>query len=317
MNNRESPYHVEAGVEFREKERDPRVPIINIVRHGETDYKELNDPTFKFDPEAPEFKLDAEHLDLTEEGIKNILETAQQLVATIDKENEVVVLYSSPNFRARSSNLLIEKVLVENGITVLNSKQSKVTNEPSANPDGAKAGKATKGVKISAALEQIKFKDPAFMPTWIGEDKKYREEDRARQKERPRVAHEAIARRLGKSIPEVFSRDHDALNARFQDWLRRMINIDKLLSQKTKDQNAGKKIRIIATTHEEIPDMFIQQALDSETNLAKGQMMEIQANGMLEPGGSTDAEVILYGKGESAGKAGHAAIAYHPEKAQK
>jgi len=304
MNNHESPYHVEPGIESREKERDLRVPIIDIVRHGQTDYKELKDPNFTFNPKAPDFRLDAAHLDLTEEGIRNILETAQQLVSTIDKEHEAVVLVSSPNYRAQSSILLIEKVLLENGVTVLNSSQ-------------AEAEQKSKGLKTSQALQQIEFNDKEFLPTWIAEDQKYRAEDPAHQKERPQAAHEAIATRLGKSVPEIFSKDHEQLHAQFQGWLRHMINIDHYLHQETKETLNNKTLRIVATSHEEVPDIFLHQSLNSETNMAKGQILEILAKNMLEAGASTDAEVLLYRKGESAEKAGHIAITYDPEKKHK
>lgn len=304
MNSRESSLHVEPSVETPETERDVRVPTIDIVRHGQTEYKELKDPSFAFNPDAPDFKLDAEHLDLTEEGIRNIYETAQQLVTAIDKEHEVVVLETSPNFRARSSNLIIERVLLENGITVLNSGQAQ------------REGKSN-GPKQARALAQIEFNDPNFRPVWITEDQRYRSENPARLTERPRHAHEAIAARLGKEIPDIFSKDHDQLDVGFRRWLRHMINIDRHLSQSTKESEAlqGKRIRIVATTHEEVPDQFVHDALGSQTNLAKGQMLEIQPESMLQSNESIQAKVRLFAKDDTPDSTGDVAITYQPKKA--
>ena len=104
---KEGVYKIEKTSESKEKEPDLRIPIIDFIRHDKTDYKELQDIGFEFDPESEDFKLDTEHLDLNEKGIKGILETAEQLEDVIDKDNEVVILVTSPNYRAQSSTLLI------------------------------------------------------------------------------------------------------------------------------------------------------------------------------------------------------------------
>ncbi|MFA6098042.1 MAG: hypothetical protein WCV50_04555 [Patescibacteria group bacterium] len=297
MGYAETRYNIERNPEIKEQEPDVRVPLVDIVRHGDTDYKELRDPSFKFDPQALDFKLDAEHLDLNEQGIENILQTAMQLCQSIDKEKEVVMLVSSPNYRAQSSILLIEKILQENGIDVLNSS-------------AAKQAGASKGIRLVGNLRQIEQRDSNFNPTWSAEDKKYREEDPQRQKISAREAHTEIAARLGKTVPEIFTRDHDQLDLDFRKWLRHMINIDQNFDEKTKKVIAGRRIRLICATHEEVPEKFMQEALGVEGNLAKGQVMEINAQNKLSPGEKTAAQVSLFEKGEARGAQGKISISY-------
>lgn len=81
-------HRIETHVEQAEISPKPGVPIIDVIRHGQTEYKEGRQKSFRFDPQASDFALDAEHLDLTEQGIKEIEQATEQIVERADKNNE-------------------------------------------------------------------------------------------------------------------------------------------------------------------------------------------------------------------------------------
>lgn len=293
MKSKEQPYSIEQIQEDKEQEPKIKVPIINVIRHGSTEYKELQDPNFQFNSEAEDFELNSEHLDLNEKGIEEINETADQLADTIDKEKEVIVLVTSPNFRAHSSTLLLEQRLRQRGITILNPERE---------------------IKKSRSLRQITQRPESSTAEWMVKDQAYRKESPDHQKEPADEAIPKIARLLGKDISEIFTEDFDEIDNRFQRFLRHMTNLDYWLQDETKDDLADKKIRVVCLTHEEILAKFMKQTLGTEENLKKGQMIEIRPQRTLEAGESNNAKVILYPKGESEQGEASIAIRFSPEK---
>jgi len=276
------------SIEKREKESTFEVPTIDIVRHGETEYKELSNPNFKLDTDAPDFALDAKHLDLTEEGIKNLYETAEQLASRIDKENEAVLLVTSPQFRAMSSMLIIERVFAEHGIIMLNSTAKKDTGK-------------SKGIKTSAlGLGQIpireSLKSEGFAKTWLSAHKQYREGHPEAKNKPPVEVHGLVAATLGKKLSEIFSRSHDDMATGFERFLRHAINIERYLQDETKEQLEGRKLRIVSVTHEERVMEFAKKSLALDKTVAKGQLLEIKPQGFLEKNGEIDAKISLYEK---------------------
>ncbi|MBU1036521.1 hypothetical protein KKF32_00615 [Patescibacteria group bacterium] len=239
--------------ETRETEPNLKTPIIDIVRHGSTDYKELTNSDFEFNPDSPDFKLNAEHLDLTKEGIKEILEAAQQIEQRIDKQNEVVILTTSPNFRAQSSIFLIEKYLRENGVTILNSEK----------------------IFKTQSLRQIKFRDVPH-DEWVEHHQRYIEDDPDFAKLPTEVAHTQIVNEVyGQTISEFCTEGYDDIDQRFNNFVRHMSNIQNWFSAETMALLKGKRLRIIALTHEELPARFMKQTLNTKENLKKGQVLEI------------------------------------------
>jgi broad specificity phosphatase PhoE len=101
--------------EFNENiEHEPKhnIVIVDIMRHGTTEYKE-------FEMTAEEkSKLEKTPRDLTEQGEKEVKETAEKIINTIDPEKDIVVLWSSPAWRAQGSEEIIKELLEENGIEV-------------------------------------------------------------------------------------------------------------------------------------------------------------------------------------------------------
>lgn len=275
-----------------ERESNFEAPIVDIVRHGLTDYKELKDPAFVFDPQSEGFKLDAEHLDLTEEGIEDIRETAMQLEGIIDKENEIILIVSSPNFRAHSTALVLEDYLRSHGVTMLldNAENPSSTNDEILGPTRTK-------IPTTDSLRQITFRNLNDRGVWIAKDEALRAENKTNKAIPPEQAHGIIAARLGKTISDFFTEDYRQIGQRFNRFLRHAGNIYDYLSNDTKERLRGKKLRIIAVTHEEVLSGFAKQALETEGNIKRGQILEIKPGDKLRKGDKDVTEVILYPKG--------------------
>ena len=260
-------------------EREPGQPlpaITTIIRHGSTDYKEIRDPLFQFDSAAAREHPDAEHLDLNDKGIVEIRESAEQLVRAIDKDREVVLLVSSPNFRARSSEILIEERLRRAGIEVLN-------------PDDE--------VYIANNLRQISFQDSDKRSTWINADRQFRQLDPSHTRMTPERAHALIAASLGKEITDIFTEDYRGISGRFHRYLRHMTNIERMLSDETKGRLYGKRIRVVSLTHEELPAVFLRETFGMEENMWRGQILEIDPSGTLGKDDEVSVTVTLHEKG--------------------
>ena len=261
----------------QEIEQNSNIPIINIIRHGKTNYKQNLDANFKFDPDDPDFKLDAKHLDLNEEGIKGIQETAEQLEGLIDKENEVVMLVTSPGYRAHSSLLLIEKHLKDKGITILN-------------PD--------EKIMKTANLDQMKLQDPDMTDEWFAANKEFKSAKPENLTKPAHEAHEGAAKVIGKDLSELLVEDYKGIQRKFNNFVRHMTNIDRYLSDETKQAIEGKRVRIVCLSHEEKPSKFMEDTLDTKENLKNGQILEIQGADVMEKDKPSIAKVTLYEKGE-------------------
>lgn len=118
MRNPNYPISPVEQSEQKEFQQEPDVPIIDIIRHGEREGSEFMPNT-----KARGFKLDSAHLELSEKGMDQIKETAKQLLEIMDKENEVVLLMSSPVGRTYSSALVLENELRQAGVEILNAKR--------------------------------------------------------------------------------------------------------------------------------------------------------------------------------------------------
>lgn len=259
-------------------------PIIDIIRHGETEYKELQDRDFKLDVDTPDFEASEEKLDLTEEGIKNIYETANKLASIIDKENEAVYLVSSPQFRAQSSQYIIESILAQNGITLLNPSWE----------DG-------QGLKITRqGLGQIppheKLLADGFGAKWLQSHKNYLESHPEIKNKPPAEVHQLVAASLGMEMKDIFSKSHDDLAHGFKSFLRQAINIKKHLGKEANEALGGKRLRIVCVTHEERVTKFAQEALGTDKAVEKGQLLEVDPRGFIESDSVQDAKVTLFGK---------------------
>ncbi|MFZ1720812.1 MAG: phosphoglycerate mutase family protein [Candidatus Moraniibacteriota bacterium] len=274
-------------------ERDPReerpidAPIVDIVRHGETEYKEMLDKDFVFDPNQEGFALTPEYLDLTSDGIENIRRAAGQLIAAIDLQNEAVLLVASPNYRAQSSALIIADEFKKAGVPLLNGKPKTAKN-----------------------LRQIEVKNPeADMDEWMRVALGYRSESEQNAGASPDVAYQEVAHRMGRELGDIVTEDFDAIKLRFDRYLRHYGNIRNYLDPKLQDRIADKRLRVISVTHEEIPTMFMREALGSAMNLKKAQILEIRpASGLHKKGETIDVDIELVPKAGEDGNTQTASI---------
>lgn len=110
--------NIESKFEFEELENIEKEPEHNIVevdlmRHGSTKY--LEDYTSKEDKEK--MKMDGKYpRDLTPKGEQEIFESAEKIIDKIDPEKEIVVLWSSPAWRAQGSEEIISELLAKKGV---------------------------------------------------------------------------------------------------------------------------------------------------------------------------------------------------------
>ncbi|PIR82997.1 hypothetical protein COU19_02950 [Candidatus Kaiserbacteria bacterium CG10_big_fil_rev_8_21_14_0_10_56_12] len=272
-------YSIERKEDTSESVEGPReIPIIDIVRHGPTTYKELADPHFVFNPSAEAFALTSEYLDLTAEGIDIIRETGRQLATRIDREHEAVLIVSSPNYRAQSTALVLDEELRKAGIhLVLPPNQ----------------------IRLAHQLRQISFRDSDTRARWIAEDKKYRAEDDKHRRFPPEKAHADIADRLGMDLSEIFTESHEEISTRLMRLLRHASNAARYMN---KDPDKGpvtdKKLRIVLVTHEEAPSLLMKEALGTEENIKRGQILEIMPSAAFEKGTKTPFTLELVPQGE-------------------
>ncbi|MEK7589531.1 MAG: histidine phosphatase family protein [Patescibacteria group bacterium] len=105
--------------ELKEEEPKTQELIVDFVRHGGTEYTE-------------------EFPDITERGKEEIRATAEQIAATIDPQQEIVVFWSSSAMRAKGSAEVMKQVFEKHGIEI--AKQSSISS-----------------------LRQMEVKDPDFI----------------------------------------------------------------------------------------------------------------------------------------------------------
>ena len=101
-----------ADATTEDQEKEPKIQTVEVdfLRHGESTYKQRHAPK------------DGKVEDLTELGKEQIQQQAEFLAQSINPENEIVVLWSSPAWRAQDSTEIIERVFTEKGIEIAHEK---------------------------------------------------------------------------------------------------------------------------------------------------------------------------------------------------
>ena len=245
------------------------IPVnMTVVRHHLTPYKELQDPSFVFDRSAPE--LNPETLDLTEQGIAGMRATAQGLAARIDPSQEVIYVISSPQYRAQSSLRVLVDELNKHGIETVN------------DPSDANAENL-----IVRDLRQTTLKDSESPErgsnAWMQAAQGWWSADpEVRKRMAPHLAHAEIAKALGHELSDILNESHAVALGRFMRTVRHVSNIGMYLNDETKESLKGRKLRVIALTHEELPSGFLQHVFDTRENLKNGQVIEIEAEGPMK-----------------------------------
>lgn len=100
---------------FEKKESEPKhnVVIADFLRHGTTEYLEAS--ATQEEKEALKNELPK---DLTPKGEQEVKETAKEIVSTINPKTDIVVLWSSPAWRAQGSEDILKELLKDRGISV-------------------------------------------------------------------------------------------------------------------------------------------------------------------------------------------------------
>ena len=262
------------------QEREDFIPVtLTVIRHHLTPYKELQDPAFQFDPATPD--LNSETLDLTDQGIEGMRAAAESLASRIDQKNEVIYVVSSPQYRAQSSLLVLQDELQKRGVEIVNdlSESTRHAVVPGLRQtDLIHPGDPEKGTE-----------------PWIKSDSAWRSKDpEVGKRTPPHLAHAEIAKAMGFELSELFTQSHTEIFQRFMRTLRHLSNIQTYLSEKTKNELHGKKLRIILLTHEELPSAFLQHAFGAKENLKNGQVLEINPHGPMNDGESVVLDSRLY-----------------------
>jgi hypothetical protein len=236
-------------------EKASNSPIIDIIRHGETTRKQNKfgfHASLPLDTSNSGFELSAENLDLTDEGIATIEETANQLADLIDKEKEMILIVSSPSWRTHSSALVLEKILRERGVSILN--EGKI-------------------IKFFNAINQHSSFFDKILVKLFGDNKTTREVKRIYKEQGFKSGIDAANKTFGIDINEKM---REAEGANFKAFLRHMTNIQGLLSPKTLEKLEGRKLRIVVLAHEETTFNFIKEVMPIGTlSQDNGQILEI------------------------------------------
>ncbi|MEI6022363.1 MAG: phosphoglycerate mutase family protein [bacterium] len=102
-------------INFETKENIPKYNItkVDFIRHGSTKYEENN-----LSKEEKDLLGENIPLDLTPEGEEEVKKSAEEIIKKINPEKEIVVLWSSPAWRAQGSESIINQMLNNAGILV-------------------------------------------------------------------------------------------------------------------------------------------------------------------------------------------------------
>lgn len=100
---------------FENKETEPKHNLVSVffLRHGNTSYLE-NDTS----DEEKKLMNGEFPKDLTPEGEDEVRLTAEKIVQKIDPEKDIVILWSSPAWRAQGSEGIIREELEKKGISI-------------------------------------------------------------------------------------------------------------------------------------------------------------------------------------------------------
>lgn len=103
------------GEIFEKRESEPKnnIVMVDFLRHGTTEYQE----NF-ISPEDKEAMNGNYPRDLTPKGEQEVEKSAREIVRTINPETDIVVLWSSPAWRAQGSEDILIKLLEEANIKI-------------------------------------------------------------------------------------------------------------------------------------------------------------------------------------------------------
>lgn len=131
---------------IEQKEQPPfRADLrVDFIRHGQPKYTKEEMKSANFEGE------------LTKEGVEQIKKQIEELIKGINKQKEVVVIWTSPKNRAKQSSEVIRQMLSEKGIDRIVDKAS-----------GANVKASLSDVKISKDFMEEAIKDNIDFKNWM------------------------------------------------------------------------------------------------------------------------------------------------------
>ena len=239
-------------------EQEPNVPIIDIIRHGETNYlQRMGNVRPRVNVNEPSFALNDTHLDLTREGIEGLKRSAGILAESINKNQEAILIVSSPSDRAHSSALIFEHELRNKGINILNDKQQ---------------------FKFFSAIESADERYPKLF-------------------EKHNMIDDRTLKWGGGPNSRFLRRKRQESEAlEFQRFVRHITNIYKYLDPETLGKLKGKRLRVLCFTHAEITNDFIPKTFRNDfmgDAQERGQILEVRPKSQIKEGEEVETNVSL------------------------
>ena len=246
--------------EMEEKEKKPKQDkeiTVTFIRHGESDYRDIQN-VLKGGTHRDKTLLP----DLNEKGIKNIREKAQELLLGIDKEKDLIVIWTSPELRAIGTGGIIEDVFRENGVMVIKNSEISSLMEAQATPVG----------KLKMAPKRT---HKYFDLTKFSEEQTRDIEDAKSVMENPDIPFgEAWRKFAGTEKFEDIETQEDS-KKRFNRIVNGLFFLKKIM----KPTDPDKKLRFICVVHEDLPNEFLEsvfgKGIINHKGLGNGETVEL------------------------------------------
>ncbi len=241
-------YNPERSVEQRKEKPAEREISVTFMRHGESSYEDFQN-LLKGGCSRNKKLLP----DLSEKGIETITNKARKLTEDIDKENEIVVIWTSPELRAIGSGQIIERILAKDGIAIIRNSEISSLSEAHTGIEGKlkmipqrihkyfDLSGLTKEQLMSIRMTKDAMDDPdmPFGETW----RQYAGEEKFEDIENRNVSKKRF---------------------------NRIVNSLFLLKKIMKPKDPSKRLRFIFVIHEDLPDNILEFAFNKGLINRKG-----------------------------------------------
>ncbi len=233
----EQPVMPEQDKENKEALPQNNVTIVDFIRHGTTKYTEI------LGSEEDKTKIrEGRAIDLTPEGEVEVRESAEKIIKDIDPENEVVVLWSSPAWRAQGSEKIVRELLEKRDIQIY--KDSEISS-----------------MRPQEILPQV----PGSQSEKIELFKQKRKEFFDELQNPEGWSTDRISARL-----ELFQKENELMesNPAVKRRAERVFNYIRYLTEHLKSN--GKKLHIIGSSHFEFLNPIMEDIFDYRVDDEEG-----------------------------------------------
>ncbi len=240
------------GINFEIKEKEPDFEGLRVfmVRHGQSEYKELKG------------EIDDSVVDITEKGKEQINNTVEYLKTKIDKERDIVIFAHSPRKRAVDSMKIIYESLKNDGYDVVDDVKGRevrqrIDNARLLNKDNETINPGTNEY-ADAVWGVLEKEYERHGDNWFEEAWMKNENDRIKNDTYEMESYSEVKKR---------SKDHMAF----------LMRATKKLQPKFAEQ--GKRVVLIEVAHGENFGDFLEHATSGDNNMSN---KEINNGGVLE-----------------------------------